>query len=192
MPRLKRSEKQNFTKHELHRLISSLPDQPAEAMCTHLQTQAPSQPPQMQRSFVLLKTCLCWWGCCCCGLGREENATWVFNMVNVSVYACAGWPNYPMSSKIFCCNYHSLQWHLLLKGEPSAAGAQSPSALSKLQATPAAWAGFEMVGASWAISPGPSRVNATLAEKLEMFVRQGTKLWMNPTVICFPTIRSFL
>lgn len=123
--------------------------------------------------------------------GRKMPTTWVFNMVNVSVYACTGWPNYPMSSKIFCCNYHSLQWHLLLKGEPSAAGAQSSSALSKLQATPAAQAGFETVGASWAIFPGPSRVNATLAEKLEMFVRQETKLWMNPTVICFPTIPSF-
>lgn len=35
--------------------------------------QAPKLP-QMQRPFVLLKTCLCWWGCYCCGLGREENA----------------------------------------------------------------------------------------------------------------------
>lgn len=31
-----------------------------------------------------------------------------------------------------------------------------------------------------------------MAEKLEMFVRPGTKLWMNTTVICFPTIPSFL
>lgn len=33
-----------------------------------------SQLPQMQRPFVLLKMCLCWWGCYCCGLRREENA----------------------------------------------------------------------------------------------------------------------
>ena len=72
----------------------------------------------------------------------------VFNMVNVSVYACAGWPNYPVSSKILGCKYHSLQGHLLLKGEPSAAGAQSQSTLSKLPATPAAVSGFEAVGAS--------------------------------------------
>lgn len=122
--------------------------------------------------------------------GRKMPTSPVFNMVNVSVYACAGWPNYPMSSKIFHCNYHSPQWHLLLTGEPSAAGAQSQSTLSKLQATPTAVSGFEAVGASWAIFPGPSGVNATMVEKLEMFVRPRTKLWMNTTIICFPTIPS--
>lgn len=39
--------------------------------------------------------------------GRNMPTFPVVNMVNVSVYACAGWPNYPMSSKIFYCNYHS-------------------------------------------------------------------------------------
>lgn len=58
--------------------------------------------------------------------GRKMPTSPDFNMVNVSVYACAGWPNYPMSSKIFHCNYHSVQWHLLLKGEPSAAGSSKP------------------------------------------------------------------
>lgn len=70
--------------------------------------------------------------------------------------------------------------------------AQSQSTLSKLQATPAAVSGFQAVGASWAIFPGPARVNATMVEKLEMFVRPRTKLWMNTTVICFPTISCFL
>lgn len=41
--------------------------------------------------------------------GRKMPTSPVFNVVNVSVYACAGWPNYPMSSKIFHCNYHSPQ-----------------------------------------------------------------------------------
>lgn len=106
---------------------------------------------------------------------RKMPTSPVFNMVNVSVYACSGWPNYPMSSKIFHCNYHSLQWHLLLKGAPSAAGAQSQSTLSKLPATPAAVSGFEAMGASWAIFSGPSGVNATMVEKLEMFVRPRNK-----------------
>lgn len=80
--------------------------------------------------------------------GRKMPTSSVFNMVNVSVYACTGRPNYPVSSKIFRCNYHSPQWHLLLKGEPSAAGAQRQSTLRKRQATPAALSGFEAVGAS--------------------------------------------
>lgn len=33
--------------------------------------------------------------------GRKMPTSPVFNMVNVSVYACTGWPNYPMSSKTF-------------------------------------------------------------------------------------------
>lgn len=120
-------------------------------VCTHLQTQAPSQLLQMQRPFVLLKLAFVVEvaGVVVLG-GRKMPTTWVFNTVNVSVYACTGCPNYPVSSKISCCNYRSLPWHLLLKGESSAAGAQCPSALSKLPATPAAGASSETVGASWA------------------------------------------
>lgn len=66
--------------------------------------------PQMQRPFVLLKLIFVGEVAIVMVLrGRKMPTTPVFNMVNVSVYACAGWPNYPTSSKICRCNYRAPQ-----------------------------------------------------------------------------------
>lgn len=111
----------------------------------------------------------------------------VLSMVNVSVYVFDSWPNYHVSSKTLSWNYHSPHWHLLLRRELiSYRISLLLDPAHKLHLTPTDVSGFKTVGTLWTVFLNLPGVNATIVEKLEMFVRLWTKLWMNATVIyCF-------
>lgn len=110
----------------------------------------------------------------------------VLSMVNVSVYVFVSWPNYRVSSKTLCGNYHSPYWHLLLRSELiSCRISLLLDPANKLHVTPTDVSGFKTVGTSWTVFPNLPGVNATIVEKLETFVRLRTKLWTNATVIYY-------
>lgn len=116
----------------------------------------------------------------------QQTTFLVLSMVNVSVYVFVSCPNYRVSSKTLCCNYHSPYWHLLLRRELiSCRISLFLDPANKLHVTPTDVSGFKTVGTSWTVFPNLPGVNATIVEKLETFVRSWTKLWTNATVIYY-------
>lgn len=110
----------------------------------------------------------------------------VLSMVNVSVCVFDSWSNYHVSSKTLSWNYHSPYWHLLLRRELiSYRISLLLDPANKLHVTPTDVSGFKTVGTLWTVFLNLPGVNATIVEKLEMFVRLWTKLWMNATVIYY-------